>query len=202
MTQGQKDEQVGIWQRQIDAYQALINQGGLDMQQQADAIDAMANLHDSIVGLTTATDSNTDATNGQDTIFTDPRFTQMYFDQLGTIIDGFNGYNHVDGARAAGGEVKAGQMYKVNEGGANESFWKAPTDGRVLNARETQELARGNGDNSGGGDIHVHVAIDTGTIGLKPNATQMRELGEHVARATGTAVNNRRIYTHKAKIGG
>jgi hypothetical protein len=77
--------------------------------------------------------------------------------------------NNVVSARAEGGQVQKGQLYRINEKRETEGpeLFRAPVNGEVINGKQStaimNNIANGGGNTSSmGGDqnIHVHVTLD------------------------------------------
>lgn len=84
------------------------------------------------------------------------------FDLLARILPGTFGASGfaplVAGARAAGGPVSAGSLYRVNENTANSEFFVPSRSGAILNVPQAQAAVRG----AGGGGTQVNVFETTG----------------------------------------
>jgi tape measure domain-containing protein len=65
-------------------------------------------------------------------------------------------------ARASGGPVRGGSLYKVNENTPNSEYWYAPQNGAILNVHQAQEALRDTGAMASqvvvrGGDMSIHI---------------------------------------------
>jgi hypothetical protein len=87
--------------------------------------------------------------------------TNALFPGAGDALSGVKSAGKTAGARAGGGSVSAGQLYRVNEG--QQEFFRPATDGRVVPLSQQAQAARPASSGSSGPTI-VQLAVAPGEM--------------------------------------